>query len=67
MKTQAIIVAAGIGERLGLSVCKALVPLNGKPLFVHAIEPFVGLEEDFVWSEQTRPLLRDYNLRDIGI
>ena len=30
-------------------------------------EPFVGLEEDFVWSEQTRPLLRDYNLRDIGI
>ncbi len=33
----------------------------------YVYEPFVGLEEDFVWSEQTRPLLRDYNLRDIGI
>ena len=33
----------------------------------YVYKPFVGLEKDFVWSEQTRPLLRDYNLRDIGI
>jgi 2-C-methyl-D-erythritol 4-phosphate cytidylyltransferase len=34
--------AAGSGSRLGSESPKALVPLAGKPLFVHALMPFVA-------------------------
>ena len=33
----------------------------------YVYEPFRGLEDQFVWSEETQTELRDYNLRDIGI
>tara|TARA_B100000579_G_C22844158_1_gene863397 strand:- start:1400 stop:2572 length:1173 start_codon:yes stop_codon:yes gene_type:complete len=33
----------------------------------YVYEPFRGIEEQFVWSEETKSHLRDYNLRDIGI
>ena len=33
----------------------------------YVYEPFRGLEEQFVWTEETKSNLRDYNLRDIGI
>lgn len=42
MKTQAIIPAAGLGERLKATVPKALVELNGKPLLVYTLESFVN-------------------------
>jgi len=42
MKTQAIIPAAGLGERLKVAVPKALVELNGKPLLVYTLEAFVN-------------------------
>jgi len=38
MSTGAILLCAGRGERLGLGVPKALAPLAGRPLFVHALE-----------------------------
>lgn len=40
MKTQAIIPAAGIGERFQSSTAKVLVSLNGRPLIVHTCEVF---------------------------
>ena len=33
----------------------------------YVYEPFRGLEQQFVWTEETKSNLRDYNLRDIGI
>ena len=38
MSVGAILVCAGKGERLGLGVEKALVPLGGRPLFVWGLE-----------------------------
>ena len=40
MKTQAIIPMAGVGTRFKASLPKPLVRLNGKPIFVHALEIF---------------------------
>ena len=40
MKSQAIIPAAGVGQRLKSAVTKPLILLKGKPLFVYAIETF---------------------------
>nr|MBA2437908.1 2-C-methyl-D-erythritol 4-phosphate cytidylyltransferase [Acidimicrobiia bacterium] len=36
MTATAILVAAGVGERLGTGLPKALVELGGEPLLVHA-------------------------------
>ena len=33
----------------------------------YVYEPFIGLEDQFIWSKETKDHLRDYNLRDIGI
>jgi 2-C-methyl-D-erythritol 4-phosphate cytidylyltransferase len=38
VKTGAILLCAGRGERLGAGVPKALAPLAGRPLFTHALE-----------------------------
>ena len=38
MSTAAILLCAGKGERLGLGVEKALVPLGGRPLFAWSLE-----------------------------
>jgi 2-C-methyl-D-erythritol 4-phosphate cytidylyltransferase len=40
--TTAIIVAAGAGERLGRGAAKALVPLAGVPMVVHAVRAFTA-------------------------
>jgi len=42
MSTAAVVVAAGRGERLGPGLPKALRPLGGKPLLVHAVAAMVG-------------------------
>jgi 2-C-methyl-D-erythritol 4-phosphate cytidylyltransferase len=42
--TAAVIVAAGSGERLGAGVPKALVPLAGEPLLIHAVRAFAAVE-----------------------
>ena len=33
----------------------------------YVYKPFNGLEDQYVWGEDTKSQLRDYNLRDIGI
>lgn len=47
MTVAAIVVAAGRGERFGGSVPKALVPVAGRPLVVHAVDRVVaaGIDE----------------------
>lgn len=44
MKTEVIIVAAGLGKRFG-SPDKVLTLVKGKPLFIWAIQPFESLKE----------------------
>jgi 2-C-methyl-D-erythritol 4-phosphate cytidylyltransferase len=41
--TGVILAAAGEGRRLGSALPKALVPLAGKPLFLHALRTFAAL------------------------
>jgi len=40
MFTSVIIPAAGVGERMGASVSKQFLPLQGKPIIVHTLERF---------------------------
>jgi 2-C-methyl-D-erythritol 4-phosphate cytidylyltransferase len=40
MKTEVIVVAAGLGKRLNARVPKALVPLKGRPLLVYCLKVF---------------------------
>src|SRR5262249_34469438 len=40
VSTAAILLCAGKGERLGMGVEKALVPLGGRPLFTWSLEAF---------------------------
>lgn len=43
--TAAIVVAAGSGQRLRRATSKALVPLAGEPLFVHALRSFAACDQ----------------------
>jgi 2-C-methyl-D-erythritol 4-phosphate cytidylyltransferase len=43
-----ILAAAGQGARFGSNVPKQFWELNGKPLYLHALEPFLGLVADAV-------------------
>jgi len=40
MKIEVILAAAGKGERIGAGVPKALLPVGGKPLFLHSLKVF---------------------------
>jgi 2-C-methyl-D-erythritol 4-phosphate cytidylyltransferase/2-C-methyl-D-erythritol 2,4-cyclodiphosphate synthase len=44
MKAAAIIPAGGSGSRMGLGVPKQFVALAGKPLLIHTLEAFAGLD-----------------------
>lgn len=44
MRSGAVVVAAGRGQRLGRSQNKALVALGGRPLLFHALERFAEVE-----------------------
>jgi len=39
-QTVCVILAAGQGTRMGNSINKILLPINGKPVIIHAIETF---------------------------
>ena len=44
MRTRGVLVAGGLGRRLGLGVPKALVPLRGLPLAMHALFAIAAAE-----------------------
>lgn len=50
MKVQAVIPAGGLGQRLGLAIPKALVPVAGVPLLLRTLQPFdaIGLAQDAI-------------------
>lgn len=41
MKNVALIVAGGIGSRMGLDTPKQYIPISGKPIIIHTIEQFL--------------------------
>ena len=45
MRTVALVLAAGRGERLGHPLPKGLVPVDGRPLLLHALEALGAVEE----------------------
>lgn len=47
MKSYAILLAAGIGSRTGLSVPKQLAKIKGKEIILHSLEIFTGSSIDF--------------------
>ncbi len=70
MKTQAIVPMAGLGLRFKADVPKPLIPLNGKPIFIHALQALALNEAidsilvvghpDFM--ERYRGILEEYKL-----
>ncbi len=44
MKAAAIIAAGGSGSRMGLGVPKQFVALAGKPLIIHTLQAFAGVD-----------------------
>lgn len=45
MKAAAVIVAGGKGLRMGSSVPKQMMPVNGKPIILRTLEPFIRCPE----------------------
>ena len=48
MKKTALIVAGGTGERIGGTVPKQFVTINGKPLLIYTLERFDGIADEIV-------------------
>lgn len=65
MSVWAVIVAAGSGTRMGLSVNKALAPLVGKTVLERSLEAFEGLVDGavVVYRTQDEQAVRALNLR----
>jgi 2-C-methyl-D-erythritol 4-phosphate cytidylyltransferase len=72
-----LVPAAGSGERLGASIPKALIEITGKPMFVHAVLPFLGFPNcrevviaapaaDILKFSEAAQLLNDDRVRVIG-
>ncbi len=73
MKTEVIIVAAGLGKRFG-STDKVLTQIKGKPLFIWAIQPFENLREIHNISivtrrevfESVQSYLKKFNIKKVS-
>ncbi len=48
MKRYAIIVAGGQGHRLGESIPKQFLPINGKPVLFYTLEKFQGIVDEII-------------------
>jgi len=63
-----VLAAAGVGSRFGSSVPKQFWELNGKPIYLHALEPFLGLVLEAVvvvpaeWENRISAQLRALSL-----
>jgi 2-C-methyl-D-erythritol 4-phosphate cytidylyltransferase len=73
MKVQAIIPAAGLGQRLKSSLVKALVPLQGRPLVVRTLEIFeqcalidsILVAAPYEQLDDFKKVVKEYNLKKV--
>ena len=73
MKTVALILAGGIGKRMGVSLPKQLLEIKGKPVLVHTLSNFQRNDSvDSIvvvcvsdWIEYTWDLVKKYNLSKV--
>lgn len=70
-----IIVAGGIGKRMGKNIAKQFLPVNQKPIIIHTLQRFlevfpaknitVAIKEEQI--EKFNTLLQEYHIQDIQI
>lgn len=73
MKNYAIILAGGVGKRMGEDLPKQFIEVDGKPLIVYSIENFQRnphIEKILVvcvkdWIEHLQSLIKNYNLTKV--
>ena len=73
MKTVAIILAGGIGQRMGSSIPKQFLEVNGKPIIIHTIENFERnprIDSVIVvcnpeWIDHVKTLIDKYGLKKV--
>ena len=65
-----VLAAAGSGSRFGSDTPKQFIPLEGKPLFLHALDHFSSFFEEAVivlpegWEEEVENQVRSLSYRD---
>ena len=65
-----VLAAAGSGSRFGSDIPKQFIPLEGKPLYLHALERFSSFFEAAVlvlpegWEEEVENQVRSLSYRD---
>ena len=73
MKNYVILLAGGVGKRMGTDLPKQFIEVNGKPIFVHTIENFQRnnqIEKIVVvcvkeWMDYLKELIRKYELTKV--
>lgn len=73
MKNYVILLAGGVGKRMGADLPKQFIVVNGKPIFVHTIENFQRNEqiEKIVvvcvkeWMKHLKNLIQEYHLTKV--
>ncbi len=74
MKTAAIILAGGVGKRMGAPMPKQFLEINGKPVLVHTVSNFQrnGSIDAIIivcvpeWMDRTRELVEEYGLTKVS-
>lgn len=70
MNISAVIVAGGMGTRLGAPVPKAFIELGSKPLFIHSLEVFdkypsvneIAIIVPEGYEEETEKIIKEFNI-----
>lgn len=73
MKNYVILLAGGVGKRMGTDLPKQFIEVNGKPIFVYTVENFQRnkqIEKIVVvcvkeWKEHLKNLIREYHLTKV--
>ena len=73
MKTIAIIIAGGVGKRVGADIPKQFIEIEGKPILIYTLEAFDkydAIDEIEVvciesWIDELKKMISFYNLKKI--
>ena len=64
MKNYVVLLAGGVGKRMGISIPKQFLEVNGKPIIVYSIENFVVVcVKD--WIDKVNELIEQYSLTKV--